>query len=596
MGDAAKRLEALREVLRARRLSGFIVPLVDEHGSEYVPAYARRLEWLSGFTGSAGSAVVLLEEAAIFVDGRYTLQAAEEVSERLYEHRGIPADDPIDWIARHACAGSRIGFDPRLHARAWVTRARRRLAPHGIELLASPPNPIDVLWEDQPPRPTSPARPHPLEFAGVASAEKRADIAEDLGRRGARGAVVAALDSIAWAFNIRGEDVVHTPVVLAYALLRADAGADLFLAPDKRAPGLEEHLGKDVRLHDYDEFYDFLARLSPHEGPVLADPASHNEAIFAAFEEAGVEVIEGEDPCVIRKARKNPVEIAGATAAHERDGVAVVEFLCWLDRALKAGDEVDELGAAARLEEWRRRQDRFVDLSFDTIAGAGPNGAIVHYRVSETTNRRLEPGQLFLIDSGGQYLDGTTDITRTVPVGRVGEEERERFTLVLQGHIDLSMTRFAQGTSGINLDAIARRPLWRAGLDYDHGTGHGVGSYLSVHEGPQRIAKASSTVPLEPGMILSDEPGYYKAGHYGIRIENLVLVEEDESGEDGRAFYRFRPLTLAPIDRRLIVRDMLNDDQRRWLDRYHARVFETLAPHLSEEARRWLEHMTEPLG
>ncbi|RMF14747.1 MAG: aminopeptidase P family protein [Alphaproteobacteria bacterium] len=596
MGDAAKRLEALREVLRARDLSGFIVSLVDEHGSEYVPAYARRLEWLTGFTGSAGSAVVLLEEAAIFVDGRYTLQAAEEVSARLYEHRGVPVDDPIDWIAGHAGAGARIGFDPRLHAHAWVEAACRRLAPHGIALVASEPNPIDVLWEDQPGRPAGPARPHPLEFAGVESAEKRAEIAEDLKHRGARGAIVAALDSIAWLFNIRGEDVVHTPVVLAYALLRADASADLFLSPDKRGEGLEEHLGADVRLHDYDDFYDFLARLSPHEGPLLADPASHNEAIFAALEKAGVTVVEGEDPCIIRKARKNPVEIAGAVSAHERDGVAVVEFLCWLDEALKAGEEIDELTAAARIEEFRRRQDRFVDLSFDTIAGAGPNGAIVHYRVSEKTNRRLEPGQLFLIDSGGQYLDGTTDITRTVPVGRVGEEERERFTLVLQGHIDLSMTRFAKGTSGINLDAVARRPLWRAGLDYDHGTGHGVGSYLSVHEGPQRIAKASSTVPLEPGMILSDEPGYYKAGHYGIRIENLVLVEEDETGDDGRHFYRFRPLTLAPIDRRLIVKDMLDAPQRRWLDRYHARVFETLAPHLTEEARRWLEHMTAPLG
>ncbi len=596
MGDAATRLEALREILRARDLSGFVVPLVDEHGSEYVPAYARRLEWLTGFTGSAGTAVVLLEKAAIFVDGRYTLQAAEEVDDRLYEHARVPDDDPVEWIAEHADEGARIGFDPHLHPRAWVTRTRRRLEERGIALVASAPDPIDLLWTDQPARPAAPARPHPLEFAGLPSAEKRAGIAEELKRRGAKAAVVAALDSVAWVFNIRGEDVVHTPVVLAWALLRDDASADLFLAPGKRGEGLVAHLGEDVRLHDYDAFTDFLARLSPHEGPVLVDPATHNEAIFAALEKAGVAIVEGDDPCVLRKARKNPVEIAGAIAAHERDGVAVVEFLCWLDGAIEAGEEIDELTAAARIEEFRRRQDRFVDLSFDTIAGAGPNGAIVHYRVSEKTNRRLEPGQLFLIDSGGQYLDGTTDITRTIPVGRVGEEERERFTLVLQGHIDLSMTRFPKGTSGMNLDAVARRPLWRAGLDYDHGTGHGVGSYLSVHEGPQRIAKAASSVPLEPGMILSDEPGFYKAGHYGIRIENLVLVEEDEGGEDGRVFYRFRPLTLAPIDRRLIVKDMLDHDQRRWLDRYHARVFETLAPHLSEEARRWLERMTAPLG
>ncbi len=597
MSEQRERLEALRESLRMRDLDGFIVPLTDEHGSEYVPAYARRLEWLTGFTGSAGTAVVLTEgPAALFVDGRYTLQAAEEVPDSLYEHRDIPADDPISWLFAHARAGARIGFDAKLHPRAWFEKASRRLAPKGIALIGCQSNPIDVLWEDQPPPPTAPARPHPLSFSGEESAEKRRRLGGTIASKGARTAVITALDSIAWLFNIRGEDVLHTPVVMAFALLHADGRADLFIAPEKLTEEVRRHLGEDVSLRGYGDFFAHLAALPADAGPVLVDPATQSVAVFQALETAGLALVEGEDPCVLPKACKNPTEIAGAEAAHLRDGAAVTTFLAWLDGAIEAGEEIDELTAAARLEALRRQQDRFVDLSFDSIVGAGPNGAIVHYRVSEQTNRQLEPGMLFLIDSGGQYLDGTTDITRTVPVGKVPEEARRHFTLVLKGHIALARSRFPEGTAGQQLDAIARRPLWQEGLDYDHGTGHGVGSYLSVHEGPQRIAKAASMVPLEPGMILSNEPGYYRAGAYGIRIENLVVVEPDEDGPDGRRLYRFRTLTRAPIDRRLVVKDMLTEDERGWLNRYHARVFTDLAPLLDEDTRGWLRKMTASIG
>ena len=591
------RLDALRRLLAQRGLDGFILPLTDEHGSEYVPAYARRLEWLTGFTGSAGTAVVLTDgPAALFVDGRYTLQAAEEVPEELYEHCGVPADDPLDWIARKAKAGARIGFDSKLHPKSWYEKAARRLAARGITLVPLAADPVDALWEDQPARPAAPARPHPVTFAGEASADKRRRLGEAVADRGARLAVITALDSVAWLFNIRGEDVLHTPVVMAFALLHADGRADLFIAPEKVTEELRRHLGSEVAIHPYDGFFAHLAGLPADAGPVLADPATHSVAVFEALEEAGVRVVEGEDPCVLPKACKNPVEIAGAQAAHLRDGAAVSAFLAWLDAAIAAGEEIDELTAAARLEAFRRQQDRFIDLSFDSIVGAGPNGAIVHYRVSERTNRRLEPGTLFLVDSGGQYLDGTTDITRTVPVGEAPEDARRHFTLVLKGHIALSRARFPEGTAGQQLDALARRPLWEAGLDYDHGTGHGVGSFLSVHEGPQRIAKTASMVALRPGMILSNEPGYYRAGAYGIRIENLVVVEEDEEGPDGRRFYRFRTLTRAPIDRRLIVVEMLEPEERRWLDQYHARVFEDLAPLVDERTRDWLRRMTRPIG
>ncbi len=597
MSEQRERLAALRESLRMRGLDGFIVPLTDEHGSEYVPAYARRLEWLTGFTGSAGTAVVLTEgPAALFVDGRYTLQAAEEVPDSLYEHRDVPADDPIAWILAHAHPGARIGFDAKLHPQAWFEKATRRLAPKAITLVGCPDNPIDILWHDQPPPPAAPARVHPLIFSGEESADKRHRLGEALGAKGARMAVITALDSIAWLFNIRGEDVLHTPVAMAFALLHADGRADLFIAPEKVPEEVKRHLGEEVTLRDYGDFFAHLAALSAEAGPVLADPATQSVAVFQALGAAGVAIVEGEDPCVLPKACKNPTEIAGTEAAHLRDGAAVTTFLAWLDRAIDAGESIDELTAAARLEALRRQQDRFIDLSFDSIVGAGPNGAIVHYRVTEKTNRALEPGMLFLIDSGGQYLDGTTDITRTVPIGKVPEEARRHFTLVLKGHIALARTRFPQGTAGQQLDAIARRPLWQEGLDYDHGTGHGVGSYLSVHEGPQRIAKAASMVPLAPGMILSNEPGYYRAGAYGIRIENLVLVEPDEDGPDGRRLYRFRTLTRAPIDRRLIVKDMLEEDERHWLNRYHARVLEDLSPLLDEDTRSWLKKMTAPLG
>ncbi len=589
----AKRLAALRRDLDSRDLDGFVVPLTDEHGSEYVADYAQRLAWLSGFTGSAGTAVVLADRAAIFIDGRYVLQAAAEVDEALYERVQVEETTPIDWLEARLEAGMRIGYDPRLHSIGRVEDWTARLARKGATLVPLADNPIDRVWSDQPPRPPAPAEPHPLEFAGVSAADKRRTIAGEIRAAGANGLVVTMLDAVAWLFNIRGRDVPHTPVVLAYALLRADGSATLFLAPEKVTDALEAHLDGDVALAPYDAFYETLQGLDVDAGPLLVDPASANAAVFAALADAGVEVVRGADPCALAKAQKNPVEIAGSRAAHVRDGAALTEFLHWLDEEAPKGG-LDEMIAAERLAGFRRRRAHFRDLSFDTISGAGPNGAIVHYRVSEASRRAIRPGEIYLVDSGAQYLDGTTDITRTVAIGEAGAEERERFTRVLRGHIALATLRFPKGTTGAQIDALARRPLWEAGLDYDHGTGHGVGSYLAVHEGPQRIAKIPNATPLLPGMIVSDEPGYYKRGAYGIRIENLILVVEDEE-EAERPFLRFETLSLAPIDRRLVVPAMLNAAERRWLDAYHARVRETLLPHVAEDARDWLVAMTAPL-
>ncbi len=590
----AARLAALRGILAEESLAGFVVPLTDEHASEYVADYARRLAWLSGFTGSAGTAIVLADRAAVFIDGRYVLQAAEEVDDALYERVQVEETSPLDWLEARLGDGMRIGYDPRLHSIGWVEEWTARLTRKGAALVALEANPIDRIWSDQPPRPPAPAEPHPLEFAGVAAADKRRMIAGEVKAAGANGLVVTMLDAVAWLFNIRGRDVPHTPVVLAYALLRGDGSATLFLAPDKVTEALRAHLDDDVTLAPYDAFYETLEGLDTAAGPLLVDPASANAAVFAALADAGVEVIRGADPCALAKAQKNPVEIAGSRAAHIRDGAALTEFLHWLDEAAPKGG-LDEMTAAERLADFRRRRAHFRDLSFDTISGAGPNGAIVHYRVSEETTRPLRPGEIYLVDSGAQYLDGTTDITRTVAIGTPGDEERERFTRVLKGHIALATLRFPKGTTGAQIDALARRPLWDAGLDYDHGTGHGVGSYLAVHEGPQRIAKIPNTTPLLPGMIVSDEPGYYKAGRYGIRIENLILVVADEAAAE-RPFLRFEVLSLAPIDRRLVVPAMLNAAERRWLDAYHARVRETLLPHIAEEARDWLKAMTAPLA
>ncbi len=597
MSTYADRLAALREQLKSDRLDGFVVPLTDEHMSEYVGSYAKRLEWLTGFKGSAGSAVVLPEEAAIFTDGRYTLQVRSQVDGKHWSYESVPQTSIADWLKEHAPEGGRIGYDPWLHTRDWVTRAKEALAERGSELVAVARNPIDEVWADRPEASKAHLIVQKDEHAGRSAADKRTEIGDWLASKKADAAVLSALDSIAWAFNLRGQDVSRTPVALAYAIVHRDGTADLFVAEEKIAPEVRQHLGNGVRLHDRTEFESGLAALK--DKTVVVDPERAVAAIFEALEKAGAKVLPLRDPTILPKAVKNPVEIAGQKSAQVRDGAAIVRFLKWIDAEAPNG-EVDELKASDHLEALRREHGELRDLSFDSISGAGPNGAIVHYKSSEETNRKLEPGTLYLIDSGGQYVDGTTDITRTVPIGEPTDEMRDRFTRVLQGHIALATALFPKGTRGSQLDSFARRPLWEAGLDYAHGTGHGVGSFLSVHEGPQRIApvgsgQAGGDEPLLPGMILSNEPGYYKTGEYGIRIENLVLVVEREIEGAEKEMLGFETLTFAPIDRRLIEASMLDPEEMVWLNCYHAHVLAKIGPSLDEADRDWLARACAPL-
>jgi Xaa-Pro aminopeptidase len=597
MSSYADRLAALREQLKSEKLDGFVVPLTDEHMSEYVGSYAQRLQWLTGFKGSAGSAVVLPEEAAIFVDGRYTLQVRSQVSAADWSYQSVPETSVTDWLKDHAAKGARIGYDPWLHTRDWVKKAKEALASRGAELVPVGENPIDKIWIDRPEASKAKLVVQPDEYAGKGAAEKRTDIAEWLEKHDADAAVLSALDSIAWAFNVRGQDVTHTPVALAYAIVNKDGTADLFVAEEKVGPDVRQHLGNGVRLHDR---YAFEGALSQFKGKTVAvDPERAVSAIFDALDKAGAKILPLRDPVVLPKALKNPVEIAGQQAAQARDGAVIARFLHWIDQEAPKGD-VDELGASDKLEALRRENPELRDLSFDSISGAGPNGAIVHYKSSEKTNRKLETGTLYLIDSGGQYVDGTTDITRTVPIGEPTDEMRDRFTRVLKGHIAVATAVFPKGTRGTQLDSFARRPLWDAGLDYAHGTGHGVGSFLAVHEGPQRIAPVTSSQsggdePLQAGMIISNEPGYYKTGEYGIRIENLVLVVDKKIEGAEKEMLGFETLTFAPIDRRLIVKAMLSTPEIEWLDTYHRQVIEKIGPSLSGSDREWLEKACAPI-
>ena len=595
MSTHAARLAALRAELAQRALTGFVVPLTDEHMSEYVGGYAQRLAWLTGFQGSAGTAVVLPEAAAIFVDGRYTLQVREQVSADHWAYVGVPQTSIADWLRANAPQGARIGYDPWLHTRGWVAEASAALAAKGAELVPVAGNPIDAVWDDQPLPSPAPLEPYDQALAGRGAAEKRAAIADWLSARGADAVVLTALDSIAWAFNLRGGDVAHTPVALAYALVRADGTADLFVAPEKLTPAVREHLGNAVRLHPREAFAPALATLAGQR--VAVDPERAVAAIFAALEAGGAVILAERDPVVLAKACKNPAEIAGHRAASRRDGAAVARFLRWVEATAPAGG-LTELDCAAKLLDFRQASGLLRDTSFETISATGPHGAIPHYRVDETSNARLEPGQLYLVDSGGQYADGTTDITRVIPVTEPTPEHRDRFTRVLKGHIALATAIFPAGTVGAQLDGFARRPLWEVGLDYAHGTGHGVGAYLSVHEGPQRIALPNypgggPTEPLCPGMILSNEPGYYQAGDFGIRIENLILVEERET--PGGPMLGFETLTFCPIERRLIMPALLTPEERAWVDAYHAKVFAVLAPELDDDERSWLAAKCAPL-
>ena len=590
------RLAALRAQLASDGLDGFVVPLTDEHMSEYVGSYARRLEWLTGFQGSAGAAVVLADRAAIFTDGRYTIQVREQVSGDHWAYVDVPGTSIGEWLRGAAGQGARIGYDPWLHPRAWVDETATALAATGGILMAVEHNPIDAVWTDRPQPSDAQLAVQTDDHAGKSSAAKRAEIADWLTGQGADATVLAALDSIAWTFNVRGKDVSHTPVALAFALVHADGTADLFVAPDKMTDAVAQHLGNAVRIHPRDVFATALGGLSGKR--VTVDPERSVSAIFAALSDGGASVIPARDPTVLPRAIKNDAEIAGHRTAQTRDGVAMVQFLKWIEAEAPKGT-LTEIDASDELQRLREAAG-VVDLSFDSISATGAHGAIPHYKADAGSNARIEPGQLYLIDSGGQWLEGTTDITRVIPIGPPDVEMRDRFTRVLKGHIAIATAVFPVGTVGSQIDGFARRPLWEAGLDFSHGVGHGVGAYLSVHEGPQRIAKPNypgggPSEPLKAGMLLSNEPGYYKAGQYGIRIENLILVVPRDIPGGTEPMLGFDTLTFVPIERELVEPTLLTNEERLWLNEYHADVAERLGPDLDPEHRSWLARKCAPI-
>ncbi len=587
--DAAGRLAALREELVAQGLDGFVVPMADQYQNEYVPPQAKRIAWLTGFTGSAGLVVVLKEKAAAFTDGRYTLQIEKQVDGALYDRLHIGDHPPSDWISTNLPKGAKLGYDSWLFTDAGVARFRKSVEAAGGELVAVTDNPLDSVWHEQPDPPMALVVPHDIAFAGEYSSDKRARLAAEMG---ADALVITAPDSIAWLLNIRGADIPHSPLPLSMAILYKDSRVDLFLDATKRARGLGGHLGNEVSLQPADSFAATLDGLA--DNTVQLDPALTAAWVFERLDQTGATIVRSADPCQLPKAIKNKGELAGARAAHRRDGVALSKFLHWLSVFAPQGD-IDELGAEEKLAEYRQEGEHFKDLSFPTITGSGPNGAIVHYRVSAESNRILGSGELYLVDSGAQYLDGTTDVTRTIAIGKPSPDMQEHFTRVLKGHIAIATTRFPEGTTGAQLDVLARHALWQIGLDFDHGTGHGVGSYLNVHEGPHSISKRQQTQDLRSGMVVSNEPGYYKTGAYGIRIENLLLVRQSEIPGAERTMLEFETLTLAPIDRTVIAVGLLNQTERAWLNTYHQRVFEVLSPQLDDPIREWLDEATQPI-
>ena len=583
------RLARLREALSAEGLDGFIVPRADAHQGEYVAPRDERLAWLTGFTGSAGFAVVLADKAGVFVDGRYREQVKAQVADCF-----TPVDWPEmglgDWLLHEITGSARIGFDPWLHTVGEIETLETTLRESGIALVGIA-NPLDRIWEDQPDPPAAPATAQPLEFAGEAHADKRKRLASQLADEGQACTLLTQPDSIAWLLNIRGQDIPRNPIAHGFALLHRDGTVDLFMDPVK-LEALQDHLGSAVRVHAPDMLRPTLRAL---DGPVRLDKATTPVILAETLAEAGVKVTWAKDPCALPKACKNAAEIAGTTEAHLRDGAAMCDFLAWFDEMSLTG--ITEIDVVRKLEESRRATDALLDISFDTIAGTGPHGAVIHYRVTQETNRTLAEGDLLVLDSGGQYRDGTTDITRTLAVGTPGDAEREAFTRVLKGMIAVSRLRFPRGLAGQHLDAVGRLSLWEAGLDFDHGLGHGVGVYLCVHEGPQRFARLSD-VPLEPGMILSNEPGYYRPGAFGIRIENLVVVEEAPAlpeGDAHRKMLQLATLTYCPIDRRLIAPSMLSPDEVSWLDSYHETCRRVLGGRVASATEMWLDRATAPL-
>lgn len=592
---AGKHLPLLRAEMKKQNLDGFVIPHDDEYQNEYIPAYAERLMWPSGFSGSAGAAIVMMDRAIMLTDGRYTLQVRQQVDGEYFAYEDLIETPPDKWLAENASAGARIGYDPMLHTLASVKRLRAAEKKAGFTLVAVSENPVDAAWKDQPPLPSGLVKPHDIKFAGKSSADKRREIAAAIEKAGADVALITAPPSVAWLFNIRGSDVNRTPLPLSRALLNKDGSATLFLAPEKIDNQLPEFLGDDVDIRSETDVTSALEKLGASGVKVAADPALAPSKFVETMRAAGAKIIELTDPCALPRATKNETELDGTRSAHIRDGIAVTRFLHWIETEAQSGN-VDEIVAAKRLEEFRSVSDELRDISFDTISGAGSNGALCHYKVSTATNAKLEKGALYLVDSGGQYPDGTTDITRTTPIGEATKEMCDRFTRVLKGHIGLATMKFPAGTTGTHLDVMARKPLWDAGLDYDHGTGHGVGSFLGVHEGPQRIAKAPNSQALLPGMILSNEPGFYKAEEFGIRIENLIIVTQPQTVPGGeREMMSFETITLAPINLDLVLPELLTADERQWLNDYHARVNETLSPLLPNNIRGWFEKATRPI-
>lgn len=590
----SKHLPRIREAMAAQGLDGFLVPHEDEHQNEYLPAANDRLAWLTGFTGSAGAAVVLKDKAAVFVDGRYTAQVQVQVDKSLFEIRNLEGGGVPAYLESAPQPGAVIGYDPRLHspdALHWLREAAER---RGARLTPVSSNPLDAAWAaERPPQPAAKVVPHPTEFTGEESAAKRHRLGEAIAELGADATVLTAPASIAWLFNVRGGDVIRTPLPIGQAILNKDGSARLFLDEAKWTPELSQWLGNHVSLEPTDALPAALDALKSKN--VLVDPSQSSSWYFDRLSTAGAKVIRGMDPCTLPRAAKNAVEVEGARKAHARDGAALTKFLHWI--ATEAQETLpDEIEIAAKLEGLRDATGALKDLSFDSIAAAGPNGAYPHYHPTHRTNRRIEKGSLLLVDSGGQYLDGTTDVTRTMAVGTPSAEMIRMFTLVLKGHIALARVRFPAGTTGHALDVLARLPMWAAGLDYDHGTGHGVGSYLGVHEGPHRISKAPNSIALLPGMIVSNEPGYYQVGGYGIRIENLQVVTPAEDIPGGeRPMLGFESLTLAPIDRRLIDPELLDAAETKWLNDYHARVLAVVGPQVDSGTRAWLETVTAPI-
>ncbi|MEQ3745737.1 MAG: aminopeptidase P family protein [Henriciella sp.] len=580
-------LPKLRAEMAKQSLDGFYIPHEDEYQNEYLPDANERLAWASGFTGSYGTAFVFTNSAVLFIDGRYTIQAADQTDNDLFDRVAVPDPGPFGWLAEQNFSGQIIGYDPALMTPNDVSTLTKAATKAGASVKSVSENPIDLAWQDRPTQPQAPVYAHGIEFAGVTSEDKRNQITAELAKDGADAAVITAPASLAWLFNIRGGDVACSPLPLGRAIIRSDGSADLFLDPAKESFGLREHLGNQVTLLPIDQLDQHLAGLTGKK--VSLDPDLASAWFFQTLTEAGAEIIRQPDPILLPKAKKNAAEIEGTANAHRRDGSAITKFLHWLDTVAQSG-EITEIDAALKLENFRNAFADLKDLSFETISGAGPNGALPHYRVSSASNRPLERGSLYLVDSGGQYPDGTTDITRTVAIGTPSEDMRRHYTLVLKGHIALDRVRFPVGTTGTHLDILARHSLWQAGLDYDHGTGHGVGVFLGVHEGPQRIAKPWNAIPLAPGMIVSNEPGFYKEGAYGIRIENLQYVtpaEEIEGGE--RPMLGFECLTFAPLARDLINTDLLSAEERAWVDDYHQRVLAEIAPLVEGEVADWLD-------